>query len=86
MFRRLIMAAWMALGLTLESLTRRVPGPIEADVCNVLALSGGGSFGSVQMGVLDALIGSGVAPDTYDIITGISAGVSMRRFFHIRLT
>ena len=74
MFRRLIMVAWMALGWTLQPLTLKAPGPIRADICNVLALSGGGSFGAVQMGVLDSLIGSGVAPDWYDIITGISAG------------
>lgn len=43
-------------------------------VCNVLALSGGGSFGAVQMGVLDGLIQSGNAPAVYDIVTGISAG------------
>lgn len=43
-------------------------------VCNVLALSGGGSFGAIQMGVLDGLIQSGNAPATYDIVTGISAG------------
>jgi predicted acylesterase/phospholipase RssA len=42
--------------------------------CNVLALSGGGSFGAVQMGVLDGLVSNGVAPAGYDIITGISAG------------
>lgn len=43
-------------------------------VCNVLALSGGGSFGAVEMGVLDGLVSSGQAPKSYDIITGISAG------------
>jgi predicted acylesterase/phospholipase RssA len=42
--------------------------------CNVLALSGGGSFGAVEMGILDGLLGSGAASSQYDIITGISAG------------
>lgn len=42
--------------------------------CNVLALSGGGAFGAVEMGVLDALTASGAAPSHYDVITGISAG------------
>lgn len=42
--------------------------------CDVLALSGGGSFGAVQMGVLDGLVSNGLAPSSYDIITGISAG------------
>ena len=44
------------------------------DMCNVLALSGGGSFGAVQMGMLDLLLETQLVPDTYDIITGISAG------------
>lgn len=74
MFRQLLMAAWMVLGLTLHPLTLKATGPIIADVCSVLALSGGGSFGAVQMGVLDSLIRSGIAPEMYDIITGISAG------------
>ena len=42
--------------------------------CSVLALSGGGAFGAVEMGVLDAMVHSGEAPNTYDIVTGISAG------------
>lgn len=47
---------------------------INAPECNVLALSGGGSFGAVQMGMLDNLSMSNSIPSTYDIITGISAG------------
>lgn len=43
-------------------------------ICNVLSLSGGGSFGAVQMGVLDGLVENNIVPSTYDIITGISAG------------
>lgn len=46
----------------------------QQPVCNVLALSGGGSFGAVQMGILDGLTSAQTIPDTYDIITGISAG------------
>ena len=50
--------------------------------CNVLALSGGGAFGAVEMGVLDGLTrpknpvtqGGPSAPSQYDIVTGISAG------------
>ena len=42
--------------------------------CNILALSGGGAFGSVEMGILDGLTSSGETPFSYDIITGISAG------------
>jgi predicted patatin/cPLA2 family phospholipase len=37
--------------------------------CNVLALSGGGSFGAVEVGILDR-----IRLPKYDIITGISAG------------
>jgi hypothetical protein len=46
----------------------------ELSTCNVLALSGGGSFGAVEMGVLDSITSDGRAPTSYDIITGISAG------------
>ena len=42
--------------------------------CSVLALSGGGSFGAVELGILDGLLQTGSVPDTVDIITGISAG------------
>lgn len=45
-----------------------------ASICNVLSLSGGGSFGAVEMGMLEGLSNSGVLPKKYDIITGISAG------------
>lgn len=44
------------------------------DTCNVLALSGGGSFGAVQAGVLDGLLEAQEISAHYDIITGISAG------------
>jgi predicted acylesterase/phospholipase RssA len=49
-------------------------GQQEQPVCNVLALSGGGSFGAVQMGALDNLLTNNIAPQAFDIITGISAG------------
>jgi predicted patatin/cPLA2 family phospholipase len=47
---------------------------VAAATCNVLALSGGGAFGAVEMGVLDSLTATGAAPSQYDVITGISAG------------
>ncbi len=50
------------------------PSAIHAGTCSVLALSGGGSFGAVQMGILDGLTAAGQAPASYDIVTGISAG------------
>lgn len=46
----------------------------QQQTCSVLALSGGGAFGAVEMGVLDAMVHSGEAPNQYDIVTGISAG------------
>lgn len=46
----------------------------EIPECKVLALSGGGSFGAVEMGILDSIVSDGRAPYSYDIITGISAG------------
>jgi hypothetical protein len=52
----------------------RIPVPVRDETCNILALSGGGAFGAVEMGILDGLVNSGQAPFTYDIVTGISAG------------
>lgn len=70
------MAVWIGLGWTLQPLPAisRTTKPFDTDICNVLALSGGGSFGAAQMGTLDYLISAGIAPDSYDILTGISAG------------
>lgn len=42
--------------------------------CNLLSLSGGGSFGAVEAGILDGLVSSGQIPSQFDVITGISAG------------
>lgn len=44
------------------------------ETCHILALSGGGSFGAVEMGILAELIEQNKVPTTFDIITGISAG------------
>lgn len=46
----------------------------KQSTCDVLALSGGGSFGAVEAGILDDLLTTKQIPETYDIITGISAG------------
>ena len=46
---------------------------VTAD-CNILALSGGGAFGAVEVGILDGLASSGQIPNVYDVVTGISAG------------
>jgi predicted patatin/cPLA2 family phospholipase len=44
------------------------------DHCNILALTGGGSFGAVQIGILDSLISNSHIPNNFDVVTGISAG------------
>lgn len=47
---------------------------LKQPICNVLAFSGGGSFGAVELGILDGLVATGAVPVSYDVITGISAG------------
>lgn len=42
--------------------------------CNLLSLSGGGSFGAVEAGILDSLVSRYQVPSRFDVITGISAG------------
>ena len=42
--------------------------------CNLLSLSGGGSFGAVEAGILDGLVTAQQIPSKFDVITGISAG------------
>lgn len=42
--------------------------------CNILALSGGGAFGAVEIGILDSLVSNNQIPSRFDVITGISAG------------
>lgn len=46
----------------------------EGKICNNLALSGGGSFGMVEVGILSDLYDKGKIPYSFDVITGISAG------------
>lgn len=43
----------------------------EAKVCNILSFSGAGSFGAVEVGILDRLSSS---LPTFDMLTGVSAG------------
>ena len=47
---------------------------ISQQQCNILSLSGGGSFGMVEVGILQGLYDKGTIPEHYDVITGISAG------------
>jgi predicted acylesterase/phospholipase RssA len=49
--------------------------------CNVLAMSGGGAFGAVEVGILSDLSSKKQIPDTFDIVTGISAGGLNAGFF-----
>lgn len=44
------------------------------DNCNILSLSGGGSFGAVEAGILKDLVDKNKINSTFDMITGISAG------------
>ena len=56
------------------TISTTISATAKQTTCNVLALSGGGAFGAVEMGVLDSMVHGGEAPNTYDIVTGISAG------------
>jgi len=38
-------------------------------ICNILSFSGGGSFGAIEIGILDK-----IKLSEYDMITGVSAG------------
>jgi hypothetical protein len=64
----------MNVFVLLVSASMSIVSTLAQQTCNVLALSGGGAFGAVEMGVLDDMVHSGEAPNTFDIITGISAG------------
>ena len=45
----------------------------SAKTCNILSFSGAGSFGAVEVGILDKLTQSSNAP-VFDMLTGVSAG------------
>jgi predicted acylesterase/phospholipase RssA len=42
---------------------------VKSKICNILSFSGGGSFGALEIGILER-----IKLPQYDIITGISAG------------
>ncbi len=48
---------------------------------NILSFSGGGSFGAVEVGILDKLVSSKSVPKSFDLYTGISAGGLNSGFF-----
>jgi predicted patatin/cPLA2 family phospholipase len=60
------MHIWFVVGLLF---IRFIRGSFSQKTCNVLALSGGGSYGALQLGILD-----NVKMEQYDILTGISIG------------
>jgi hypothetical protein len=64
----------MNLFVCLVSAAMSFVSTFAQETCSVLAMSGGGAFGAVEMGVLDDMVSSGEAPNKYDIVTGISAG------------
>jgi len=47
---------------------------LSDNTCNILSLSGGGSFGAVEAGILKDLFSKKLIENEFDIITGISAG------------
>ena len=44
------------------------------NTCHILSLSGGGSFGAVEVGILEDLYNKNNVVSEFDVITGISAG------------
>jgi predicted patatin/cPLA2 family phospholipase len=53
----------------------------KASKCNILSFSGGGSYGVVEIGMLEDLLEKNIVPQSYDIMTGISAGGLNAGFF-----
>jgi predicted patatin/cPLA2 family phospholipase len=60
------MKIWFVVGFLLIHF---VGCSFSQKTCNVLALSGGGSYGALQLGILDK-----VKIEQYDILTGVSIG------------
>lgn len=80
MLRRIFVACAAAVTAAkgLKTATLRAPplppSGATQDICNILAFSGGGAFGAVELGILDGLLEAQSIPTSYDILTGISAG------------
>lgn len=60
--------------LSLTSATKNENAIHKQGECNILALSGGGSFGMVEVGIMTAMYERGQIPEHFDLISGISAG------------
>jgi predicted patatin/cPLA2 family phospholipase len=54
----------------------------HAIACNILSLSGGGSFGAVEVGMMDSLVSNQHIPNHFEVITGISAGALNAAFLY----
>ena len=64
MFQILLVLCFLANALSAKDVK-------EAKVCNILSFSGAGSFGAVEVGILDRMSSS---LPTFDMLTGVSAG------------
>jgi NTE family protein len=70
----IILCSLSALTSALRGFRHFAPTVQYQNTCDILAFSGGGSFGAVQGGILQGLLEAQAIPTQYDIITGISAG------------
>ncbi len=64
MFQILLLLCFLANALSAK----------EAKVCNILSFSGAGSFGAVEVGILDRMYQLSAKEPTFDMLTGVSAG------------
>ena len=67
MFQTLLLICFLTNAFALSSLS-----PFSPKTCNILSFSGAGSFGAVEVGILDKLTEFHLP--TFDMLTGVSAG------------
>ena len=72
--KRFIFGCLSLLSLCCSAYSTIIPGIHKKGECNLLALSGGGSFGMVEVGILKSLYDKNQIPSEFDVISGISAG------------
>ena len=72
--KRFIFSCLSLLSLCCSAYSTIIPGIHKKGECNLLALSGGGSFGMVEVGILKSLYDKNQIPSEFDVISGISAG------------
>ena len=68
MFQTLLLICFLTNAFALSALSS-----ISPKTCNILSFSGAGSFGAVEVGILDKLTQPSNAP-IFDMLTGVSAG------------